>query len=132
MDNLKPCTIGFGSNAPDREKNVRRAIDYISERLTDVKVSSIYDTPAVSGDGSTYTNAVLHGRTSMSSEQLVTLLKDYETMEGRASSHEQEGVVVIDLDLVIYDSRILRPRDFERHYFNRGYSELLANGAYVD
>lgn len=132
MDNLKPCTIGFGSNAQERERNVRRAIDFISGRLTDVKVSSIYDTPAVSGDGSTYTNAVLRGRTSMSADQLVTLLKDYENMEGRAETKEREGEVVIDLDLVIYDSRILRPRDFESHYFNRGYSELLANGAYVD
>ncbi|MCI8871178.1 MAG: Na/Pi cotransporter family protein, partial [Lawsonibacter sp.] len=33
--------------------------------------------------------------------------------------------VAIDLDLVIYASRILREADFSRHYFNIGYRELL-------
>jgi hypothetical protein len=42
------------------------------------------------------------------------------------------GQVSIDLDLVIFDSRILRPKDFERHYFNIGYRELLANGSFQD
>lgn len=132
MDRVIPCTIGIGSNSADRETQVRQAIEFICGRLADCKVSSTYDSPAVSGDGTTYTNAVIHGRTNMTADQLVTFLKDYESLQGRVAGEEAKGSVVIDLDLVIYDSRILRPRDFERHYFNHGYAELLANGAYID
>ncbi len=132
MDSLIPFTVGIGSNTPDREKQVKNAIDFICERLSECKVSSVYESPAVSGDGTTYTNAVIHGRTSMSSDQLVTLLKDYESIQERTETENKTGRVVIDLDLVLYDSRILRPKDFESHYFNRGYSELLAKGAYID
>ncbi len=132
MDRTISCTISLGSNSPDREERVQKAIKYLSDRLASFKVSSIYESPAVSGDGTTYTNAVVHGLTNMTSDQLVTFLKDRESMQGRTPERDREDSVVIDLDLVIYDSRILRPRDFERHYFNRGYSELLAEGAYID
>ncbi|MDE6766078.1 MAG: 2-amino-4-hydroxy-6-hydroxymethyldihydropteridine diphosphokinase, partial [Duncaniella sp.] len=135
MDRVIPCTIGIGSNTADRESQVKKAIEYICDHMAECKVSSAYDSEAVSGDGTIYTNAVIHGRTNKTADQLVTFLKDYESMQGRggaATAENGAGNVVIDLDLVIYDSRILRPRDFERHYFNYGYSELLADGAYID
>lgn len=125
MSTPLPCTIGLGSNTPDRETRVRDAIAHISTVLISPEVSSLYETPAISGDGTTYTNAVIHGLTNLSSDQLVTFLKDWESLQERTPD-----AVTIDLDLVIYDGRILRPVDFDRHYFNRGYCELLARGAF--
>ena len=109
MDYPVSCTIGLGSNAPDREAQINRAIDFLRGYLSKCSVSSIYESAAINGTDSSYLNAVVHGRSS-----------------------KEKGVVPIDLDLVIYDMRILRPKDFERHYFNIGYRELLANGSFQD
>lgn len=74
----------------------------------------------------------MHGLSPVGSAALVKFLKDWESLQGRTRVSSEEGVVPIDLDLVIFDSRILRPKDFERHYFNKGYRELLANGAFQE
>ena len=90
MDN-NSCTIGLGSNTPDREYQIKKAIEHICGYLSKCDISSVY------------------GRT-----QVDTL----------------EGIIPIDLDLVIWNQHIKRPKDFERHYFNQGYRELLSKGSY--
>lgn len=132
MDYPVSCTIGLGSNAPDREAQINRAIDFLHGYLSKCSVSSIYESAAINGTDSSYLNAVVHGRSSVNSSTLVRHLKDFEKAMGRNQESKEKGVVPIDLDLVIYDMRILRPKDFERHYFNIGYRELLANGSFQD
>lgn len=132
MDYPTPCTIGVGSNTPDREERVTRAIEHVTGFLSKATVSSIYESPAFNGKDDPYLNAVIHGFSPVNSSALVKFLKDWEAKEGRGQDDVDKGSVSIDLDLVIYDSRILRPKDFERHYFNIGYRELLANGSFQD
>ncbi|MCM1519961.1 MAG: 2-amino-4-hydroxy-6-hydroxymethyldihydropteridine diphosphokinase [Lachnoclostridium sp.] len=126
---IYPCTIGLGSNTGNREENIKRAIDFLQSILSDTEVSSIYESPAFNGVDGPYLNAVVHGFTSIEPEELINKLKSWEESEGREKNGH--GEVVIDLDLVIYNFRILRQEDFERHYFNKGYRELLARGTYV-
>jgi 7,8-dihydro-6-hydroxymethylpterin-pyrophosphokinase len=66
----------------------------------------------------------------MDYDTVVKFLKDWEAECGRTQVDTLEGIIPIDLDLVIWDEHIKRPKDFERHYFNLGYRELLAKGAY--
>ena len=61
---------------------------------------------------------------------MIKMLKKWEADHGRTMEDTLSGVIKIDLDLVIWNEHILRPKDFERHYFNRGYRELLAKGAF--
>lgn len=129
MEYPAPCTIGLGSNTPDRETQIKEAIEHICDYLSKSSVSAIYESPAVNGKDAPYLNAVIHGLSPVGSAALVNFLKDWEKSKGRVEG--AHGEVPIDLDLVIFDSRILRPKDFERHYFNRGYRELLANGAFL-
>ncbi len=127
-----PCTIGLGSNTPDREKQIHDAIDFLKHLLADVKISEIYETDAFNGKDKPYLNVVVHGLTALEPEKLLDKLKEYENDHGRVHKEEDEaGDVTIDLDLVIYNYRILRRSDFQRHYFNKGYRELLADGAFV-
>ena len=130
---LYPCTIGLGSNTPDRETRINEAITYVKGLLTDPKISSIYESEAFNGKDKPYLNAVIHGMTHLSDEKLIEELKSWETKSGRTVVDDEsvEHEVVIDLDLVIYNFRILRQNDFDRHYFNKGYRELLAHGAFV-
>ncbi|MBD5270786.1 MAG: 2-amino-4-hydroxy-6-hydroxymethyldihydropteridine diphosphokinase [Bacteroides sp.] len=132
MESYATCTIGLGSNSPDREEQIKNAIDHIQGLLADSHVSQTYETEAVNGLDAPYLNAVIHGRSPLNAADLTAFLKDWEKRQGRSfdSNENDAHIVVIDLDLVIFDSRILRPRDFDRHYFNKGYSELLADGAF--
>lgn len=126
-----PCTIGLGSNCDDRENQIKKAIAHLELLLTDTKVSSVYESPAFNGKDKPYLNAVVHGFTTLPPEKLINELKTWEESQGRNNETRAAGIVPIDLDLVIYNYRILRQEDFERHYFNKGYRELLAQGAFV-
>ncbi|MDE5785008.1 MAG: 2-amino-4-hydroxy-6-hydroxymethyldihydropteridine diphosphokinase [Duncaniella sp.] len=127
-----PCTIGLGSNTPDREEQIKEALEFLGKLLADVRQSAVYESEAFYGVDAPYFNAVVHGHTALDPEKLIDKLKEYESDHGRVNKgSEPVGNVSIDLDLVIYNYRILRRNDFERHYFNRGYRELLADGAFV-
>lgn len=132
MDYPTPCTIGVGSNTADREERVNRAIEHVTHLLSKSSVSSVYESDAINGKDAPYLNAVIHGLSPVNSTALVKFLKEWEIEEGRQQDDVAHGQVSIDIDLVIFDSRILRPKDFERHYFNIGYRELLANGSFQD
>ncbi len=132
MDQFTPCTIGLGSNTVDREYQITQATEYICSILHKCSVSSVYESEAFNGKDKPYLNEVIYGLSPISQEDLVRHLKDWEALHGRTQVKTLEGVIPIDLDLVIWDSRIERPKDFERHYFNVGYRELLAKGTYQE
>jgi 7,8-dihydro-6-hydroxymethylpterin-pyrophosphokinase len=124
------CTICLGSNTPDQEEQIKKAIEHLKEQLSEVEVSATYRSAAYNGKDAPYLNAVVHGYTDRSIEQMETDLKLWEKKQGRTAEMRSEGKVPIDLDLVIWCGRIMRQVDFERHYFNEGYRELLARGVF--
>lgn len=130
MDKENSCTIGLGSNTPDREYQITRAIEHICGYLNKCAVSSVYESAAFNGKDEPYMNAVIHGYAPHDYESVIKFLKDWEAECGRTMTDTAQGIIPIDLDLVIWNEHIMRPKDFERHYFNRGYRELLAQGAY--
>ena len=130
MTHLKTAVVSIGSNSEDRESKVTEAIEVLMGRLNDVSVSSVYETPASNGKDAPYFNAVLVGQTTASQKEVNDMLKEHEKEAGRTEISDLEGVVQLDLDLVIWGGRIVRENDFEKSYFNLGYRELLVNGAF--
>lgn len=130
METAIPCTIGLGSNTDDREYQITQAIEFLLGTLTKCSASSVYESEAFNGKDKPYLNAVVHGYSSSNYDDTIKVLKKWEADHGRTQIDTFEGIIPIDLDLVIWDSRIMRPKDFERHYFNQGYRELLAKGAF--
>lgn len=127
---LYPCTISLGSNSYDRESKIKEGIEILKGYLSNAQVSSIYETNASNGTDMPYLNAVIHGETSHAPDEIVGHLKHLEKEAGRTPELKREGIVPLDLDLIIYDNRILRPEDFQKHYFNKGYRQLLSKGAF--
>lgn len=122
--------IGIGSNVTDREFKVTKAIEALCGAFRKANVSAVYESAPFSGQGEQYVNAVFAGVTNMSMTDVIEFLKQTEAEAGRNSISSLEGQVELDLDLVIWDGRIVRPKDFERPYFNVGYRQLLADGAF--
>jgi 2-amino-4-hydroxy-6-hydroxymethyldihydropteridine diphosphokinase len=116
--------VSIGSNSHDREEQVKRAMDFLSGMLADAKTSSSYSTPAINGKDADYANAVTEGGSDDDFDELNAKLKDYEARCGRRPNHKQNGDVPIDLDIVIWNGNVLRERDYERDYFQRGWKQL--------
>lgn len=117
--------ISIGSNTPDKLERTRRAIEWLGTLLTRFAATSPYLTapePPADPSWPPYANAVVRGFTTLSAADLTSLLKAYETAEGRIRTDRRN--VPIDLDLVSHNAAILSPRHFAAPYFRRGLSLL--------
>lgn len=130
LSNMTSFVIGLASNTDDAEFQMEQAVQTLQTIFRKSSVSNFYQSASISGDGSTYTNAVMAGLTEMSHNELSEKLKKLELKHGRDEQARREKRVTLDLDLVIWDGRIERQNDFEQPYFNCGYRELLADGAF--
>ena len=128
--NTTPLVVGIGSNTTDREFRVQQAIEALCGKFTDAHVSDVYESPAFNGKDDPYMNAVFAGMTTLDLDSAIAWLKELEKNSGRNQIDSIEGHVALDLDLVLWDRRIIRPTDFDRPYFNVGYRQLLAAGAF--
>lgn len=115
--------LSLGSNVAGRENRVRSAASALGQWIEDMRVSSVYVTPPLSGHGEDYANAVATGVWHGTAIELERLCKSLESDFGRRRG---EGCtdVEIDVDLVMFGDEVCRPADFNREYFLRGYNEL--------
>lgn len=121
---MNSVVISIGSNCKDREQAVRKSIDFLSGKLQSPRESACYSTPASNGKDADYLNAVLVGDTDDSREKFEALLKLYEAANGRTKLSKQEGIIPIDLDLVVWNGEVVRPADFNKDYFQIGWKQL--------
>lgn len=118
------AVFSIGSNSGDRTSNVQIGIKCLSSLLSDFECSHIYATPDCHGGYREYINAVAKGTTTLSPEQIDKHCKEFEISNGRDCKAREAGDVPLDIDLVIYDDTILRPKDFAREFFKIGYESI--------
>ena len=99
--------LGLGSNMGDRQENLERALDFLSQRLRLQKVSSIYDTEPV-GDVNQprFLNMVCRVYTSLTPTALLTVGKAIESKMGRVSG-KLNAPRPIDIDILFYGDQII-------------------------
>lgn len=122
------AVIGIGSNTPDRMERVAAAIRWLGRVFSDGFHSSVYMTRAINGHDPDYLNAVMSVECDGTMDEVNIMLKDYERACGRTAESKLHGEVPIDLDIVVWDGRIVRPKDFGYRYFLQGYDELVHRG----
>ena len=122
------AVIGRGSNTPDRMERVAAAIRWLGRVFSDGFHSSAYMTRAINGHDPDYLNAVMSVECDGTMDEVNIMLKDYERACGRTAESKLHGEVPIDLDIVVWDGRIVRPKDFGYRYFLQGYDELVHRG----
>ena len=121
---LPIAVLSIGSNCGDRYDNVRNGLEWLSHILFNSKASSIYATPDCHGGQREYLNAVIKGQTSLSQKDLENECKEFEMRHGRTPESRASGDVSIDIDVVIFDGKIIRPKDVGRKFFTIGYSMI--------
>lgn len=109
------CAIALGSNLGDSRSILESALETL-DRTSEIKVkarSSLYQTKAITPDDRPqpdYLNACAILETSLTPEQLLTVLQQVEQQFGRIR-HERWGARTLDLDLLLFDDVILQTHD---------------------
>ena len=115
------------------EKEFTAAVDDVCRRLSGESgyiCSCIYpsadaDFP-VGADARYSLNAVFEFETDMDIAGLHGLCKSIELEYGRDMTSRLHNRVPLDIDIVIADGEILRPRDYAQEYFQSGYTEIIS------
>lgn len=119
--------ICLGSNLSDRDHRVLTAAEYFEhEHLDRTDRTPIAVSDDFTGLGRPYANMLLSAETDRSLAQLIDAATRYELAEGRTRHSKHLGVMPIDIDIVFYDGQLLKPRQFDRSYFQRLYKQLNA------
>ena len=99
--------LGLGSNMGDRQKNLDKALDLLTQRLRVKKVSSIYDTdPIGDTDQPRFLNMVCQAYTRLAPRELLALVKGIESKLGRAFG-KSNTPRPIDIDILLYDEQVI-------------------------
>ena len=104
----EPVTIylGLGSNMGDRQANIDRALDLLSQRMELGKVSAVYDTePMGNINQPRFLNMVCQAFTRLAPEALLTLAKGIESRMGRRGGSNDPRP--IDIDILLYGDKVL-------------------------
>ncbi|MDE0214386.1 MAG: 2-amino-4-hydroxy-6-hydroxymethyldihydropteridine diphosphokinase [Deltaproteobacteria bacterium] len=115
---MNRAVIGVGSNI-EPERNVPEARRHIAHRHVIVAASPFVQTrPVGCVDQPDFTNGALLVETPVDRERLRADLKAIEALLGRRRGEKRYGPRTIDLDIVVWNGRVVDP-DFHTREFLR-------------
>ena len=119
-------TICIGSNY-NREENLLLARNQLTALFPSIRFADEEETePFLLSNPAFFTNQVARFQADEEPEQVKSQLKNIERMAGRLPEHKAMEKVVLDIDLLMCDHVILKPKDIERNYIMKGISDLEA------
>lgn len=99
--------LGLGSNMGEKQENLLRALDYISQRLRIEKKSSMYDTEPIGNvNQPRFLNMVCSISTGLSPVSLLGMLKGIESKMGRLPG-PPNSPRPIDIDILLYGDEVI-------------------------
>jgi len=99
--------LGLGSNMGDRQGNLDKALDYLSQRMRVDAVSSVYDTePMGNPEQPRFLNMVCQVKTMLKPKDLLTLAKGIERKMGRILG-KPNSPRPIDIDILFYCDQVI-------------------------
>ncbi|MFH1640053.1 MAG: 2-amino-4-hydroxy-6-hydroxymethyldihydropteridine diphosphokinase [Chloroflexota bacterium] len=105
---METVYLGMGSNLGNREANLARALELLSDKIKLDKTSRIYDTePVGKVDQPRFLNMVCRMHTLLSPVELLMLVKDIEREMGRIPATERNSPRMIDIDILFFGNRII-------------------------
>ena len=121
---MHTCLLCLGSNL-EPSSRLSAARSTLFSHFPDIRFSEEMVTEAIgSGFLSPFHNQVASLETSLPAEQVRTILKSIEQMQGRLPEDKAQGIVKLDIDLLTYDDIILKPKDMERKFIIEGMESL--------
>lgn len=122
---MNQLIISVGSNSPDREWQMTHAEKHLKQLLKKVVSSEIYEVPAYNGVDAPYLNMVMLAATNMEYSEVESAFKQWEIVCGRTPASKLQGVIPIDIDIVTWNGKVIKPVDYSREYVVKGVDMLL-------
>ncbi len=99
--------LGLGSNLGNRQDNMDKALDFLSQRLRVEKISSVYETEPVGNiNQPRFLNLVCQAYTRLAPTELLTLAKGIESKLGR-TFNKSNTPRPIDIDILFYGEQVI-------------------------
>lgn len=122
---MNQILISLGSNMPCGKGNMESAIKKIRAKATFARFSSIYDTdPIGKHKHARYKNCVGQIHSTEPFEYWHSFFKSLEVEMGRNELLRAQGDVPLDIDIVIWNEDVIRPRDLMADYLKEGLQEI--------
>lgn len=116
MNNLHQVYVGIGSNI-ERQKHINNGIKQLRQHFQSLLLSPVYETASVGFEGADFYNLVAGFQTTLSPQEIASILKGIERENGRNHQQAKFSSRTLDIDLLLYDDQILHaqgiavPRD---------------------
>jgi 2-amino-4-hydroxy-6-hydroxymethyldihydropteridine diphosphokinase len=125
MSVTNTCIIGIGSNI-EPEKNISAAMKIIRSEHEVILVSNLIITSPVGiKDQPDFLNGAAKIKTSLCEKEFVKYLKSIEDQLGRDRSLPKFGPRTIDLDIIIWNDKIVDQDYYERDFLRNLVAEIL-------
>ena len=99
--------VALGSNLGDRERHLSDAAAALRAAVSDLTVSSFYDTAPIGvGEQPRFLNAAAIGSTTLTARALLDTLLAIESTFGRTRPHAG-AARTLDLDLILYGNHVI-------------------------
>jgi len=105
--------IGIGSNVGKKKENFLEAVVRLG-KLPDTKVlkeSSLYESEPLGDSKEWYVNGAVEIETKFKPDMLLKKFKNIERTMGRKKVKKRWGDRIIDLDILLYDSAVVRKKN---------------------
>jgi 2-amino-4-hydroxy-6-hydroxymethyldihydropteridine diphosphokinase len=121
---MNECIIGIGSNL-DAETNIGKMLKILAEKVEVVSISSFLETKPI---GITKQPDFLNGAVKIHTlypfEELNRLLKNIEDELGRDRTAPKFGPRTMDLDIVVWNDKIIDPDYYTRDFLKNAVDQL--------
>lgn len=126
MDYNYRYVVCLGSNRQPHE-NLDKARKMLDEKFGDIQWGSIVQTtPEGTSHPAPYLNQAASFRSAQEAEAVKATLKAIERQCGRTPQGKRNGIIPLDIDLLLQDGRIFKPADMERLYVKQALESLPA------
>lgn len=120
-DNL--LVIAIGSNT-DSEYHVKQALNILNEHFDKVCQSSLLRNAPLNMSGNDFVNCIYVAKTSLSYQETLDITKKIEQIMGNQQTMRQEGTVIIDIDILRYNTQRYHEKDWTRTYIQKLWQEV--------
>jgi 2-amino-4-hydroxy-6-hydroxymethyldihydropteridine diphosphokinase len=121
---MNDCIIGIGSNI-NAEYNIPEMLRLLAAEVEIIQISKMIQTKPIGIiEQADYTNGAVKIRTEMKLETLTLYLKNLEERMGRDRSQPKFGPRNIDLDILIWNNKVVDEDYFSRDFLRNSAAEL--------
>lgn len=113
---LNKVIVGLGSNQ-DKEKNMAHAVKLLCDYFVSIRFSgAVYTEPVNMLNPSLFLNQVAVAFTEEEPDEIIKYFKSVEKQLGRMPEDKLKESIPIDIDLLQWNDRVLKPSDIQRSY----------------